>query len=99
MFVDQATEPVPAQNAHTGRFGWRARTPSGRVVPQRPVRPARVVMVGMFALDQPRVPFAGDRHPARALAAGAGHPGDRVRSGRAGVLIDRHTGRSDVRWQ
>jgi len=69
--VDQAAESVSAQNAHTGHFDRRMRTPGGRVLLQRPVRAMRVVVVGVLAEDQPRVPFAGDQHPVQALAAGA----------------------------
>jgi hypothetical protein len=56
----------------------------GRPLVKRPVRPVRVVMVGVLAEDQPQVPFAGDQHPVQALAAGAAHPAfrDRVGSGR-----------------
>jgi hypothetical protein len=34
VFVDQAAEPVPAQNARTGRFGRRMRTSGGRLLLQ-----------------------------------------------------------------
>jgi hypothetical protein len=48
VFMDQAAEPVPAQNAHTGHFRSRMRVPSGRVLLQCPVRPVRVVMIGVL---------------------------------------------------
>jgi hypothetical protein len=78
--VDQAAEPVPAQNAHTSQFDRRMRTPGGRVLPQCPVPAVDVVVVGVLAEDQLQVLFAGDQHPVQALAAGAGDPafGDRV---------------------
>ena len=34
VFVDQAAEPVPAQNAHTGHFGRRMRASGGRLLLQ-----------------------------------------------------------------
>jgi hypothetical protein len=84
IFMDQAAEPVPAQNPDVcARSGWM-RTPGRRALLQRPVRPVGVVMVGVLIKDQPQVPFAGDQHPVQALAACAGDPsfGDRVRPGR-----------------
>jgi hypothetical protein len=42
VFVDQAAEPVPAQNAHTGHFRRRMRATGGRVLLQCPVRPVGV---------------------------------------------------------
>ena len=51
VFMDQAAEPVPAQNAHPGRVaGWMC-APGGRVLLQRPVRPVDVVVVGVVAKD------------------------------------------------
>jgi hypothetical protein len=32
IFVDQAAEPVPAQNAHAGYFGRRMRASGGRLL-------------------------------------------------------------------
>jgi hypothetical protein len=48
------------------------------------VRPVRVVVIDVFAEDQPQVPFASDQHPGQALAAGASNPSfrDRVRTRR-----------------
>src|SRR5204862_3635437 len=90
VFVDQAAEPVTAQNAHTGHFRRLMRTPGGWVLPQRPVRPVRVVVVGVLAEDQPRVAFTGYQHPVQALAAHAGDPSfsDRVRAGRTDRASD-----------
>ena len=34
VFVDQAAEPVPAQNARTSRFGRRMRASGGRLLLQ-----------------------------------------------------------------
>ena len=34
IFVDQAADPVPAQNAHTGHFDRRIRAPGGRLLLQ-----------------------------------------------------------------
>jgi hypothetical protein len=34
IFMDQAAEPVPAQNAHTGHFDGRIHTSDGRLLPQ-----------------------------------------------------------------
>jgi hypothetical protein len=50
------------------------RTPGGRVLVRRPVRPVAVVVTGVLAEDQPQVPFARDQHLVRALAASAGDP-------------------------
>lgn len=52
--MDQATEPVPAQNPGVGAWGWRNRTPGRRSLLQRPVRAMQVVMVGVLAEDQPQ---------------------------------------------
>ena len=78
VFVGQAAEPVPEHNAHTGHFRRWMRTPGGRILLQCPVRPVGVVMIDVFAEDQPQV------HPVHAFAAGAGDPPlrDRVRPGR-----------------
>ena len=43
VFVDQAAEPVPAQNAQTGHVARKMYTASGRVLLQCPVRPMRTV--------------------------------------------------------
>jgi hypothetical protein len=72
VFVDQAAEPVTAQNAHTGHFRRPMRTPGGRVLPQRPVRPVGVVVVGVLAEARCRcrspVISIRSRHSQRALA-------------------------------
>jgi len=80
--MDQATEPVPAQNPGVGAWGGRNRTPGRRSLLQCPVRAMQVVMVGVLAEDQPQVSLAGDQHPVQALAPGAGNPSlrDRIRS-------------------
>ena len=84
VFVDQAAEPVAAQDAHSGHFGRRMLTPGGRVLLQGSVRPMDVIVVDVLAEDQPQVPSAGDQPPVGALAPGAGHPAfrDRIRAGR-----------------
>jgi hypothetical protein len=74
VFADQAAEPVPAQNTHSGHFGSRMRALGGPFLLQCPVWPVRVVVIDIFAQDQPQVSFAGDQHPVQALAAGAAHP-------------------------
>lgn len=90
--MDQAAEPIPAKDPHgCGRSG-QTRVPARRSLPQRPVRPMQIVMIGILAKDQPQVSLAGDQHPVQALAAGAGDPAfrDRVRRGaRTGVLMIR----------
>jgi hypothetical protein len=49
ILMDQAAEPVRAQEPDIcARSGWR-RTPAGRVLLQCPVRPVRVVMTGVLA--------------------------------------------------
>src|SRR5713226_803741 len=90
--MNQASEPVPAQNPDgSARNGWM-RTPGRRTLSQRPVRPVGVVVIGVLAEDEPEVPFTDDQHPVQALTAGVGDPAfrDRVRLGaRTGVLIIR----------
>jgi hypothetical protein len=80
VFVDQAAEPVPAHNAHSGHFRRPMCTSGGRILQQRPVWPVRVLVIDILAQDQPQVPFADDQHLVQALAAGAGDPafGNRV---------------------
>jgi len=43
IFVDQAAEPVLAQDAYTGHFGRRMRASGRRLLLQCPVRPVRAV--------------------------------------------------------
>lgn len=38
-------------------------TPSGRSLPQRPVRSVRVEVIDVLAQGQAQVSFAGDQHP------------------------------------
>ena len=79
--MDQAAEPVPAQNPDVcAQIRWM-RTTGGRTLAQCPVRPVSVVVIDILIKDQPQVPLAGDQHLVQALAAGAGDPplGDRVR--------------------
>ena len=49
VFMDQAAEPVPAQNAYPGHVAEWMCAPGGRVLLQRPVRPVDVVVVGVLA--------------------------------------------------
>jgi hypothetical protein len=69
--MDQAAEPVPGQHLDIRTQNRWIRRPSRRGLLQRPVRPVDVVMVGVLVQDQSQVPFAGDQHPAQALAVGA----------------------------
>ncbi len=87
VFVDQAAEPIPAQDAYAPHFRRRVHTSAGRVLLQRPVR--RLV-IGILAQDKPQVPLARDQHPIEALAAGAAHPAfrDRVRTRRLDRSLD-----------
>jgi hypothetical protein len=64
--------------------------PCGRILPQGPVRPVRVVVIDVLAKNQPQVPFTGDQHPVQALAAGTADPafGDRIRPGRLDKCLD-----------
>jgi hypothetical protein len=80
VLADQATEPITVQNPDAGIRSGRNRMPGRRPLMQRPMRPMRVVMIGVLAEDQPQLPLVGDQHPVQALAAGAGDPpfGDRV---------------------
>jgi hypothetical protein len=72
VFVDQAAEPVPPQNSDTCACCGRILAPGGRILVQRPVRPTRIVVIGVLAEDQPQVPFAvisiRSRHSRPALA-------------------------------
>ena len=77
VFVDEAAEPIPPENAHIRQgCGW-IRTSRGWVLVQRPVRPVRVVVIDVLIEDQPQVPFAGDQHPVQALPARARRDGIR----------------------
>ena len=80
VFVDQAAEPIPPKDPGACAESRWMHAPGGRVLPQRPVRPVAVVVIGVLAEDQPLVPLAGDQHPVRAFAADAADPpfGDRV---------------------
>jgi hypothetical protein len=74
VFVDEAAEPILPENARIrDGCGW-VRTPGGRVLVQRPVRPVAVVVIDVLAEDQPQVPFTGDQHLVQALAASASDP-------------------------
>ena len=55
VFADQAAEPVPALNAHTGHFRTWMRTTGGRVLLQCPVT-VSVVVIGPAPPDQVGVP-------------------------------------------
>jgi hypothetical protein len=90
IFVDQAAEPVPPQNPDTCSCrGWIP-APGGRILMQGPVRPVRIVVIGVLTQDQPQVPFTGNQHPVQALAAGTGDPAfrDRVRPRRPDRSLD-----------
>ena len=50
--MDQAAEPVPAQNAYAGHFDRRIRTSGGRLLLQSPVRPVRFAVVDVLIKDQ-----------------------------------------------
>ena len=80
IFVNQAAESVPAQNTHTGHSGGWMCAASGRALQQRPMRPVRIVVIGVLAKDQPQMPFTGDQQTIQALAAGTAYPafGDRI---------------------
>lgn len=78
--MDQAAEPVPAQNAYAGHFDRRIRTSGGRLLLQCPVWPVRVVVVDVLIKDRPQVLLAGDQHPVQALTAGAAHSAARSHS-------------------
>jgi hypothetical protein len=98
IFMDQATEPITAQNPDVGIRSRRNRMPGRRPLLQRPMRPMRVVMIDVLAEDQPQVPLVGDQRPVQALAAGAGDPpfGDRVRTRRPDRCPDDpHRGRGE----
>jgi hypothetical protein len=100
VFADEAAEPLPAQNLHTGHTARCMHASCGQVLLQHPVRPVRIVVIGIFAEDQPQVPLAGDQHPVQALTAGAGDPAFRngVRPWRPHrCLDDPHVGGSKHR--
>ena len=79
--ADQAAEPVPPENPDVCAWSRWVLTPGGRALLQRPVGPVNVVMIDIFAQDQPQVPFTGDQHPVQELAAGARDPAFRNRVG------------------
>ena len=86
----QAAGPVsPLRPGIRARSGCVS-TSGGRVVVQRRVRPVRAVVIGVLIEDRPRMPFAGDQHRVRALAAGAGDLacGDHVRARRRDGRVD-----------
>lgn len=72
--MDQAAEPIPAQYSDVCLQNRWMRTPGRRGLLQRPVRPVRVVVAGVFIKNQAQVPLASDEHLVKALAAGAGDP-------------------------
>jgi hypothetical protein len=47
--MDQATEAITAQEAHTGHVARWVCAPAGRVPLERPVRPVDVVVAGVLA--------------------------------------------------
>jgi hypothetical protein len=51
VFVDQAAEPIPAQDAHACHFRGRVHTSGGQVLLQRSVRPVDVAVIGILAQD------------------------------------------------
>ena len=80
--------------------GARRADSGGRILVQRPLRPMRVVVIGVLIEDQPQMPLPGDQHPVQALAAGAGDPafGDSVRARRPDRgLNDPHADRGEQR--
>jgi hypothetical protein len=96
--VDEAAEPVPAQNSHTGHVTRWMHAFDGRALLQGPVRPVRIVMIDVLAQDQRQVPFAGDQHLVQALSPGTGNPAlrDRVRTRRLDRRLDYpHAGRGE----
>ena len=88
--MEQAAEPVPTQNPDVGAQSGRMHGPAGGLWCNDPVRPVRVVVIGVLVQDKPPVTFAGDQHPVQALAADTGDPplGDRVRLGRPHRSLD-----------
>jgi hypothetical protein len=51
IFMDQATEPITAQNPDVGIRSGRNRMPGRRPLLQRPMRPMRVVVPGVLSQD------------------------------------------------
>ena len=90
IFVDQTPEPVPPQDPNIGAQSGRMLASGGRAPAERPVQAMNVVMIDVFAQDQPQVPLAGDQHPIQTLAPGAGNPPlrDRVRPRRPDRRLD-----------
>jgi hypothetical protein len=88
ILADQAAGPVPAQNPDVRAQSRWMRAAGRWSLLQCPVRAMEIVVAGVLAEHQPKVPFAGDQHPVRALAAAAGNPssGDRVRASNAASL-------------
>ena len=59
--MDQAAEPVPAQDPDIRAQGGRKLVPGGRGLAERPVRAMDVILIDILAQDQPQVPLAGDQ--------------------------------------
>jgi hypothetical protein len=74
ILVDQAAQPVLAQDLDTCAFGRRIRA-FGGAGPGAASGAAYGCCNGrLLAEDELQVPFAGDQHPVHALAAGTGDP-------------------------
>jgi hypothetical protein len=59
IFMNEAAEAVPAQDAHTRHISGRMCASGRRVLLQCPVRLVRVVVVDIVVQDQSQVAFAG----------------------------------------
>jgi hypothetical protein len=90
ILAAKSAESVSAENPDVCAQSRWTRTPGGRALLQCPVGPVGVVVIGVLAQNEPEVPFAGDQHPVRALAADTGDPAfrDRVRARRLDRRLD-----------
>jgi hypothetical protein len=60
ILVDQAAEPIPAQNPDVRALMGGCEPPALGILSQRSVRPVTVVVIGVLAEDQPQVPLVRD---------------------------------------
>src|SRR5215472_17743201 len=74
ILMDQSAEPGAPQDPNSRAFCGLIGSPGGRVLVQRPVWPAGVVVVDVFVKDGPKIPFTSDQQLVRAFAAGAADP-------------------------
>jgi hypothetical protein len=63
VFIDQPTESNPSGNPSSQRDDRWFGGPKRRDLPQGPVRPVHVVMVGVLDQHRPQLPTSEDERP------------------------------------